>query len=253
MVRNNHFAESRKTLDKLLRSENNTDGGVTLSDIFFNMRFWARVENVLIVVSDMTVGRSHIIAGGFARNLDIGGYQQENSIWESKILSLMSPEEQEEKYIAELRFFHYLRHLPKSKKSEYYLVSKLRFRFVDGDIHDVLHRMFYIFDENVENVRYAICIYGPLPVDFKGKSFAVNSITGMKEELIASGNSSILSRRESQILAMIDRGMKSAEIAGRLNISIHTVSRHRQEIIGKLQVKNTHEACRIAKSMGLLE
>ena len=224
-----------------------------MSDILVNMRFWARVENVLVVVSDMTVGRSHIIAGGFARNLDIGGYQQENSIWESKILSLMSPEEQEEKYIAELRFFHYLRHLPKSKKSEYYLVSKLRFRFVDGDIHDVLHRMYYIFDENVENVRYAICIYGPLPVDFKGKSFAVNSITGMKEELIASGNSSILSRRESQILAMIDRGMKSAEIAGRLNISIHTVSRHRQEIIGKLQVKNTHEACRIAKSMGLLE
>ena len=94
--------------------------------------------------------------------------------------------------------------------------------------------------------------YGPLPVDFKGKSFAVNSITGMKEELVASGNSSILSRRESQILAMIDRGMKSAEIACHLNISIHTVSRHRQEIIGKLQVKNTHEACRIAKSMGLL-
>lgn len=147
MVRNNHFAESRKTLDKLLRSENNTDGGVTLSDILVNMRFWARVENVLVVVSDMTGCKSHIIAGGFARNLDIGEYQQENSIWESKILSLMSPEEQEEKYIAELRFFHYLRHLPKSKKSEYYLISKLRFRFVDGDIHDVLHRMFYIFDE----------------------------------------------------------------------------------------------------------
>lgn len=253
MVRNNHFAESRKALDKLLRSENNADGGVTLSDILVNMRFWARVENVLVVVSDMTGCKSHIIAGGFARNLDIGEYQQENSIWESKILSLMSPEEQEEKYIAELRFFHYLRHLPKSKKSEYYLISKLRFRFVDGDIHDVLHRMYYIFDVKGETVRYAICIYGPLPVDFKGKSFAVNSITGIKEELIASGNSSILSRREAQILAMIDRGMKSAEIAGQLNISIHTVSRHRQEIIGKLQVKNTHEACRIAKSMGLLE
>ena len=51
---------------------------------------------------------------------------------------------------------------------------------------------------------------------------------------------------------MIDTGLKSAEIAAQLNISIHTVSRHRQEIIGKLQVKNTHEACRIAKSMGLL-
>lgn len=252
MVRNNHFTENRKTLDRLLRPENSVESGIPLSDIIADMRFRARVENVLIVVSDMAEGKSHIIAGGFARNLDIGEYQQENSIWESKILSLMSAEEQEEKYIAELRFFHYLRHLPKSKKTDYYLVSKLRFRFADGDIHDVLHRMYYIYDDNREYLRYAICIYGPLTFDFKGKSFAVNSITGIKEELTASGNDSVLSRRERQILTMIDTGMKSAEIAGQLNISIHTVSRHRQEIIGKLQVKNTHEACRIAKSMGLL-
>lgn len=252
MVRNNHFTENRKTLDKLLRSENSAEGGIPLSDILVNMRFWARVENVLIVVSDMAEGRSHIIAGGFARNLDIGDYQQENSIWESKILSLMSNQEQEEKYIAELRFFHYLRHLPKNKKTDYYLMSKLRFRFADGDIYDVLHRMYYIFDENGEVLRYAICIYGPLSFDFKGKSYVVNSVTGIKEELTASGNDSILSRRERQILAMIDAGMKSSEIAGHLNISIHTVSRHRQEISSKLQVKNTHEACRLAKSMELL-
>lgn len=252
MVRNNHSADNRKTLDKLLRSENKTDGSVPLSDILVNMRFRARVENILIVVSDMAEGKSYIIAGEFARNLDIGAYQQENSIWESKILSLMSPAEQEEKYIAELRFFHYLRHLSKSKKTDYYLVSKLRFRFADGYIHDVLHRMYYIFDKNSENVRYAICTYGPLPFDFKGKSYVVNSITGIKEELTASTNDSILSHRECQILAMIDSGMKSAEIADQLNISIHTVSRHRQEIIGKLQVKNTHEACRLAKSMGML-
>lgn len=253
MVRNNHFTENRKTLDKLLRSENNEGGGIPLSDILVNMRFWASVENVLIVVSDMVEGKSHIIAGGFARNLDIGEYRQENSIWESRILFLMSPEEQDDKYIAELRFFHYLRHLPKSKKRDYYLMSKLRFRFTDGGIHDVLHRMYYIFDDEGEDLRYAICIYGPLPFDFKGKSFAVNSVTGIKEELTASGNDSILSRRERQIIAMIDMGMKSGEIAGQLNISIHTVSRHRQEIIGKLQVKNTHEACRLAKSMGLIE
>lgn len=112
--------------------------------------------------------------------------------------------------------------------------------------------MYYIFDENEENVRYAICIYGSMPFDFKGKSHVVNSITGVKEELTASDNNKILSCRGCQILSMIDKGMKSAEIANLLNISIHTVSRHRQEIIGKLQVKNTHEACRIAKLMGLI-
>lgn len=252
MVRNNHLTENRRTLDRLLRCESHPERCTPLTDLLAHARFWANIEKALIVVSDMADGKSHIIDGGFARNLDIGDYQHENSIWESRILSLMSEDVLGEKYIAELRFFHYLRHLPKSKKSEYYLVSKLRFRFSDGNIHDVLHRMYYIFDETLENVRYAICIYGPLLFDFKGKSFAVNSITGIKEELTAAGNDAILSRRECQVLAMIDTGMKSGEIAGHLHISIHTVSRHRQEIIGKLQVKNTHEACRIAKSLNII-
>lgn len=188
MVRNNHFTENRKTLDRLLRSEKQSGGCISLSEVLTYVRFWAQVENALIVVSDINDGKSHIIDGGFARNLNIEDYQRENSIWENKILSLMPEDEQEEKYIAELRFFHYLRHLPKRKKSDYYLVSKLRFQFIDGNIHDVLHRMFYIFDENEENVRYAICIYGSMPFDFKGKSHVVNSITGVKEELTASDN-----------------------------------------------------------------
>jgi len=37
-----------------------------------------------------------------------------------------------------------------------------------------------------------------------------------------------------------------------LSISVNTVSRHRQEILGKLQVKNSIEACRIAKELQLL-
>lgn len=251
MVRNNHLAENRRALDKLLLTDRQSGRCISLSEILAHMRFLATIENVLIVVSDMSDCKSHIIAGKFAHNLDIGEYQQENSIWERRILSLMSAAEQEEKYIIELRFFHYLRHLPKNKKTDFYLASKLRFRFVDGNIHDVLHRMYYIFDDNGENVRYAICIYGPLAFDFNGKSYAINSTTGIAEELTASRNDSILSRRECQILSMIDTGMKSAAIGDKLNISIHTVSRHRQNIIDKLQVKNTHEACRIAKSMGL--
>ncbi|MDE5899935.1 MAG: LuxR C-terminal-related transcriptional regulator [Muribaculaceae bacterium] len=51
---------------------------------------------------------------------------------------------------------------------------------------------------------------------------------------------------------IIDSGLKSSEIADRLNISIHTVSRHRQEILAKLQEKNSIEACRLAKSMELI-
>ena len=37
-----------------------------------------------------------------------------------------------------------------------------------------------------------------------------------------------------------------------LSISINTINRHRQEILGKLQVKNSIEACRIAKDLKLI-
>lgn len=252
MVINNHSGCNKKKLDLLLRQENISGSNVALSQILEYARFMADIEKVLVVVSDMKDGKSHIFAGGFARNLELGDYQQENSIWESRILSLMLPQEQEYKYIAELRFFHFLRHLPACRKTDYYLVSKLRFRYTDGKMHEVLHRMYYIFDGNNENIIYAICIYGPLAFDFGGKSYVVNSISGVTEELDCSGNDTILSRRESQVLSLIYTGLKSAEIAERLNISIHTVSRHRQEIIGKLQVKNSHEACRLAKALKII-
>ncbi len=115
-----------------------------------------------------------------------------------------------------------------------------------------MHRMYYIYDEDSENVLYAICLYGPLAFELKWKSQAVNSLTGEVVELTAMSNKNILGRRECQVLSLIDEGLKSAEIADRLHISIHTVSRHRQEILAKLQVKNSIEACRLAKQMQLI-
>ncbi|WP_367383126.1 MULTISPECIES: LuxR C-terminal-related transcriptional regulator [Segatella] len=42
-------------------------------------------------------------------------------------------------------------------------------------------------------------------------------------------------------------------IADRLEISKHTVDRHRQNIIAKLRVNNTTEACHKAKRLGLID
>ena len=71
--------------------------------------------------------------------------------------------------------------------------------------------MYYIYDTAGDSVRFAICLYGPLSVDFKGKSVAVKSLTGLSEELTSSADSCILSPREQQILALIDSGMKAGK------------------------------------------
>ena len=54
----------------------------------------------------------------------------------------------------------------------------------------------------------------------------------------------LLTPREREILALAKEGMFSKEISEKLNISIHTVNRHRQNILEKLQVDNIIEAIR---------
>ena len=49
-----------------------------------------------------------------------------------------------------------------------------------------------------------------------------------------------------------NKGKMSKDIAQTLSISINTVNRHRQNILEKLQVNNSIEACRIAKELHLL-
>ncbi|MFV0588025.1 response regulator transcription factor, partial [Bacteroides reticulotermitis] len=62
----------------------------------------------------------------------------------------------------------------------------------------------------------------------------------------------LLSSREKEILQLIDRGKISKDISELLSISKNTVDRHRQNILEKLRVKNSIEACRIAKLMKLI-
>ena len=59
---------------------------------------------------------------------------------------------------------------------------------------------------------------------------------------IETATDTLLTPREREILALAKEGMFSKEISEKLNISIHTVNRHRQNILEKLQVDNIIEA-----------
>ena len=61
---------------------------------------------------------------------------------------------------------------------------------------------------------------------------------------IETATDTLLTPREREILALAKEGMFSKEISEKLNISIHTVNRHRQNILEKLQVDNIIEAIR---------
>lgn len=55
-----------------------------------------------------------------------------------------------------------------------------------------------------------------------------------------------LTKRELEILKLVNEGMLSKEISKRLSISIHTVNGHRQNILQKMNVRNLAEAIHIA-------
>ncbi len=101
----------------------------------------------------------------------------------------------------------------------------------------------------------ALCLYNFLDDEFainKPDRTIVNSATG---EIIKPDHqkpTNILSAREKEILQLIRKGKMSKEIADLFSISINTVNRHRQNILEKLRVNNSHEACRIAEIMQLI-
>ena len=189
---------------------------------------YACMENAISVLSDMQTNISYIYYGGFSEFLGLKGTEKVDcihSIWEEGIFKLIHPDDLYQKNLQELKFFHFIKHQPKNKRKDFYLINKM---------------------------WLALCLYTPLSLEMPGKSAVIYSVTGQLIELKNKDSTQILSEREKQVLRLIHQGWTSKQIAETLTISIHTVNRHRQEILGKLQVKNSIEACRIAKDLGVL-
>ena len=218
-------------------------------------RNYAQMENTIAVLSDMRTNMSYIYYGKFSQTLGLDRYGNEDkvsSIWEKEIFKLIHPDDLTGKHLQELCFFHFIKRQPKKKRNDYYLTSKLRMRSGMNNYIPVLHRMFYVSIPSNGTLWLALCLYSPLSFDIPAKSLIINSVNGQITELDKQNTTKILSIREKHVLRLIDKGLTSKEIAETLSISINTVSRHRQEILNKLQVKNSIEACRVAKDLKLI-
>lgn len=250
--------DTRDILDKEFSAQDFT-GGLPYAeqlrrykDIASN---YACMENAIAVLSDLRTNSSYIYYGGFSRTLDMGRCAKGSevpSIWEDEIFRLIHPEDLADKHLQELCFFHFVKGRPKGRRMDYYLTSRLRMKNRSHGYTPVLHRMFYVTAPDGDTLWLALCLYSPLLFDMPARCMIVDSASGQMTELGRQDSTRILSSREKQVLSLIDRGLTSKEIAASLNISVNTVSRHRQEILGKLQVKNSIEACRIAKDLKLL-
>lgn len=216
---------------------------------------YARMENAIAVLSDLRTNKSYIYYGKFLQMLAIENNKKDtklSSIWEEEIFNLIHPDDLAGKHLHELCFFHFIKRQAKSKRTDYYLTSKLRMRTRTKSYIPVLHRMFYIPAPSKDTLWLTLCLYSPLLFDISSKCIIVNSVNGEMTELEKQNNTKILSEREKQVLTLVDKGLASKAIAEMLSVSVNTISRHRQEILNKLQVKNSIEACRIAKELKII-
>jgi DNA-binding NarL/FixJ family response regulator len=73
------------------------------------------------------------------------------------------------------------------------------------------------------------------------------------DKLLAAGDGqlvSALTRRETQVMEMLARGMTNREIAHDLDISVKTVDTHRGHVLKKLALRNNTELARFAVKHG---
>jgi len=254
MAKNNHqITNIESRLDKLFSEQyfdHEKPEGNTLETFLQVAALYAHVENAIAVLSDLKIKKSYLFYGSLGEDLGIeeeGTSKVLDTIWEEEILSRIVPDDLNQKQADELVFFSFAK--KEERAEDYTLSSHLRMVDDKGVIHPVKHRISYFKDDNT--LRYALCLYNASEATHP--TSILDSRTG-KEMLLSKigGASIILSEREIEVLSLISRGFSSKEIAKALAISIHTVSRHRQNIIEEMNVKNSAEACKMASLIGII-
>ncbi len=191
-------------------------------------------------------------------------YREMASSDEDIIYNRLHPEDLVDKRMLEYEFFKFIDTLPSQEKLDYKAVCRLRIKDRNGE---------YVFVDNSTRILrlspkgkvwLILCCYA-LSAD-QSSGFALENNAGpfidpcimncstgeiLRPEL-SEKRTRILTAREKEILRLIKEGKLSKEIADRLGISIHTVNRHRQNILEKLSVGNSVEAVNAATMMRLI-
>lgn len=219
-----------------------------------------RVTDGCAVITDASCDRCYVYSGNFGVLLgyseEESSYVEVNSSDEDAVYDRIHPEDLVDKRLLEYEFFKAMDRKESKEKTAF--IAKCRFRMLDKD------EKYRMVDNTTQLIRLSprgrmwliLCTYSLAvnqPADGGISPCIINTRTGDVETLsFGTKRAEILSLREKEVLALIRDGKPSKQIADILGISIHTVSRHRQNIIEKLSVGNSIEAVTAATLMKLL-
>lgn len=212
------------------------------------------------VISDLSVRKSYVAVhphtSFLGLTLDETQLEVIDSTDEDYIYRRIHPEDLVEKRLLEYKYFKRTFAMPANERLK--LRGRCRLRMVSGKgTYQYVDNVVQIMENTPSgNVWLIFCSYS-LSADQHTDQGICATITHLENATVEAlwlgdEHHRILSQREKEVLGCIRTGMQSKEIADVLHISVNTVNRHRQNILEKLSVGNSLEACRAAELMNLL-
>lgn len=253
----------RKELNEIYAAQNLEASSLPADELQMHKQMadiLVRLNNACAVITDASCDRSYIFSGSLAELMGFakakGTVQEVLSSDEDEIYNRIHPEHLVDKRLLEYEFFKYVDALPPDEKLNFKAVCHLKIKDNRGNYRYIDNSTQVLHLSPDGKIWLILCCYD-LSAD-QDEHYGINpriinnSSGEVKELSFVTKRKNILSEREKEILRLIQDGKPSKQIAGLLEISIHTVNRHRQNIISKLSVGNSIEAITAAKSMKLL-
>lgn len=254
----------RKELNSIYASQNLDEEYLDtsiLTDCKLKARTAAEVDNDCRVITDASADRSYIFGGSFAvlAGLCSDGqdyFKEVDSSDEDIIYNRIHPEDLVDKRMLEFEFFKFIDLLPGDDKLKYKATCRFRIKNRTGEYVYVNNSTRIMRPSPRGRIWLILCCYDLAPVQEPAPGITPHIVNNTSGEIIdmklSDKRSHILTTREKEILNLIRIGKPSKQIADALGISVNTVNRHRQNILGKLSVGNSLEAVMAAAAMKLL-
>lgn len=220
------------------------------------------VDGACRVITDASADAGYLVGGGFGPLIGVPesevGYLALNSSDEDLIYSRIHPADLVEKRMLEYRFFQFVDRQPAEVKTDFKAVCRIRIRDSRGHYRYVDNSTQVLRLSPGGKIWIILCCYDQsASMGGEGEGIlprVVNNRTGTVSCPDLGGTrGKILTGREKEILSLVRLGYGSKQIAASLGISVHTVNRHRQNILERLSVANSTEAVMAAEAMGLID
>ncbi len=218
------------------------------------------VSDACAVITDASCDRCYLYAGRFGTLMGINDGDRLSEILDSSdedlIYNRLHPEDLVDKRMLEYEFFRYVDTLHTGEKTAWRATCRIRLRDRGGEYRVVDNSTQILRLSPAGRMWLILCRYDLSPDQSVPEGIEpriVSNVTGRVMALsFDKRRGRVLTGREKEIRHMIKEGRLSKQIAASLGISVHTVNRHRQNILDKLSVGNSVEAIMAATAMKLI-